>query len=105
MVAMMTAIRLNSPRLAVKPASGRITSLGSGGKRFSSAIARPAPNTPSFSMMSTAHPATPVVGSPVAEFATIVADASMCTRYLFRVDDPVNVRVVDTTGNQTSGPS
>ena len=31
------------PRLAVSPAIGRITSLGSGGKRFSSAIASPRP--------------------------------------------------------------
>lgn len=61
---MITATRLNSPRLAVKPANGRMISLGSGGNTFSSAIAMAAPTTPSRSIMSTAQPATPVVGSP-----------------------------------------
>ena len=35
-----------SPRLAAKPASGRMISLGRGGKRFSSATASPAPGAP-----------------------------------------------------------
>ena len=48
-----------SPWLAVNPASGRITSLGIGGNRFSSATASPAPGAPSVSMIRIAHPATP----------------------------------------------
>ncbi|GAA3425769.1 hypothetical protein GCM10018953_29520 [Streptosporangium nondiastaticum] len=48
-----------SPLLAVNPASGRITSLGNGGNRFSSAIANPAPGAPKVSIRLTAQPATP----------------------------------------------
>lgn len=44
------------PRAAAKPASGRITSLGSGGKRFSAAMATPAPGAPSVSMRSVIQP-------------------------------------------------
>ncbi|GAB3525878.1 hypothetical protein GCM10027402_23510 [Arthrobacter monumenti] len=56
------------PRLAVKPASGRMTSLGRGGNRFSNAMAKPAPGAPMVSIRSTAHCATPerlFVGSDV----------------------------------------
>jgi hypothetical protein len=51
---------LKLPRLAVKPASGRMISLGRGGKRFSSATISPAPGAPIPSMSSTAHWETPV---------------------------------------------
>lgn len=50
-----TAIRLIRPELAANPASGRITSLGRGGKRFSRAMARPAPGAPRASMRSLIH--------------------------------------------------
>ncbi len=49
------AHRLICPVLAAKPASGRITSLGSGGNRFSRAMARPAPGAPSVSMSPLIH--------------------------------------------------
>jgi hypothetical protein len=55
----IAASRLMFPWLAVNPASGRITSLGIGGNRFSSATATPAPGAPSVSMIRIAHPATP----------------------------------------------
>jgi hypothetical protein len=45
-----TATRLIRPALAAKPASGRIASLGTGGKRFSRATATPAPGAPRVSM-------------------------------------------------------
>lgn len=60
---------LNLPWLAANPASGRITSLGSGGNRFSKAMAAPAPTAPMESMRSAAQPATPPVG---ASFAAMV---------------------------------
>ncbi|GLX93893.1 hypothetical protein Hesp01_18430 [Herbidospora sp. NBRC 101105] len=44
---------------AVNPARGRIASLGSGGKRFSRAIASPAPGAPSVSISPMTHPAMP----------------------------------------------
>ena len=50
-----TASRLIRPLLAANPASGRITSLGSGGNRFSRAMARPAPGAPSVSIRSLTH--------------------------------------------------
>lgn len=55
--------RVKLPRLAANPASGRMTSLGSGGKKFSSAIAIPAPTPPSRSMRDSAQPAMPSVGA------------------------------------------
>ncbi|GAA2446357.1 hypothetical protein GCM10010405_32200 [Streptomyces macrosporus] len=61
-----------SPWLAVKPASGRITSLGSGGKRFSRAMARPAPGAPRVSIMLVAQPAIPPVGCCAAATVRIM---------------------------------
>lgn len=55
--------RLITPCPAAKPVSGRMTSLGSGGKRFSRAIANPAPGPPRVSTRPVAHPAMPPVGS------------------------------------------
>ena len=55
----IAATRLMSPWLAVNPARGRITSLGIGGNRFSSATASPAPGAPSVSMIRIAHPGDP----------------------------------------------
>ena len=52
-VQIRASARENDPRLAERPAIGRITSLGSGGKMFSSAIARPAPAGPMISMSET----------------------------------------------------
>ncbi|CAM5590509.1 hypothetical protein SALBM217S_04394 [Streptomyces griseoloalbus] len=51
-----TANKPIRPLLAAKPANGRITSLGTGGKRFSSAMARPAPGAPRASIRSLTHP-------------------------------------------------
>ena len=48
------------PCWAVKPASGRKTSLGSGGNRFSRAMARPAPGAPTASIRPTTQPVTPL---------------------------------------------
>lgn len=53
------------PRAALKPAKGKITSDGSGGKMFSSAISAPTPTAPMLSITSTTQPATPP-SSPVA---------------------------------------
>ena len=49
-----------APAPAEKPARGRIISEGSGGKRFSSAMRKPAPGPPRASMMPIAQPAIPV---------------------------------------------
>ncbi|GAA4228326.1 hypothetical protein GCM10023075_33260 [Streptosporangium album] len=59
MVHRMASNRVIFPLLAVNPASGRITSLGSGGNRFSRAIATPAPGAPRVSIRLIAHPAIP----------------------------------------------
>ena len=68
----MAAAKSMSPCAAVNPASGRITSLGRGGNRFSSAIASPAPGAPSLSIRSVAQPATPPAISP-AETAYVIS--------------------------------
>jgi hypothetical protein len=70
----------NSPRLAVKPASGRMISLGSGGNRFSSAIASPAPAPPSRSIKSTAQPATPVSSSSLLDESLTTAAQDVIPR-------------------------
>src|SRR5690606_3877866 len=62
----IAATRLSSPRDAAKPASGRNTSLGSGGNTFSSAIARPTPGAPSVSIRSTTQPTIPSSWGAVA---------------------------------------
>ena len=49
------ANRFICPVLAANPASGRMTSLGRGGKRFSRAMAMPAPGAPSVSMRLLIH--------------------------------------------------
>lgn len=59
------------PLLTANPASGRITSLGRGGKRFSSAIARPAPGAPRASMRSLTH----CVPAPPPPAAVLVSAA------------------------------
>ena len=50
-VQMIAESKFIFPWLEVNPASGRITSLGSGGKIFSAAIKRAAPKPPSFSII------------------------------------------------------
>src|SRR6478672_9474307 len=54
----------NDPRLAVKPASGRMISLGIGGNRLSIATRSPAPTTPSDSMMAMAQSSIPMGPEP-----------------------------------------
>ena len=51
---------VNEPRLAVRPAIGSTTSLGSGGKRFSRAMAMPAPTGPMISIRETVQSASDV---------------------------------------------
>ena len=59
MVQAIAAYTENSPRPAANPANGRMTSLGMGGKTFSSATMIPAPGAPKEAISSCAHPASP----------------------------------------------
>jgi len=68
-------MRVNpAPAPAENPVSGRITSEGRGGNRFSSAMRAPAPNPPSASITEIAHPAIPPT-SPVVEAVEAVEAA------------------------------
>ncbi|CAM5682291.1 hypothetical protein SCYAM73S_05217 [Streptomyces cyaneofuscatus] len=55
--------RLSTPCDAANPVSGRMISLGSGGNRFSRAMARPAPGPPNVSTSPVASSAIPPFGS------------------------------------------
>ena len=64
---MSASASVNEPRLAVSPAIGSTISLGSGGKRFSSAIATPAPIGPMTSMSDTVQSANALSHDPSPE--------------------------------------
>src|SRR5215203_5287536 len=61
--ATMTATSPKSPRSALKPASGRATSLGRNGRIVSIARTKPTPSSPIEPMMSATSPASPESGT------------------------------------------
>ena len=75
-----------APAPAENPASGKITSEGSGGNRFSRAMSAPAPKPPSVSITDMAHPATPPICSPFGVAARGAAVAKSMDNRMVSLD-------------------